>query len=147
MSPGIGDDDEEYLKRFVTEFLPELPDHVVWSIVNMLPPEYIFDFLLYLPDSAIRDVLKDQLYNKQLHLLLLPRTSSYRKELVTVSPYVKLMGYFEITQFLRDNEDLNPAKLACIGWVWRCSFFEEYNGNQSRTTNYKSRRFSGIGRQ
>lgn len=115
MSPGIGDDDEEYLKRFVTEFLPELPDHVVWSIVNMLPPEYIFDFLLYLPDSAIRDVLKDQLYNKQLHLLLLPRTSSYRKELVTVSPYVKLMGYFEITQFLRDNEDLNPAKLVLDG--------------------------------
>lgn len=99
---------------FLLRWLPALPWIVIGEILLLLPLELISDILLRAP--ALRQVIIEQYYSQDLHLILSPTlrphacyTSDQQKR-----DLIDIVTYGEIVDFLHANPDITPHTIKII---------------------------------
>ncbi|ODV81499.1 L domain-like protein [Suhomyces tanzawaensis NRRL Y-17324] len=92
--------------------LSKLPDEVLTTIFELLPPEYVQEFLLFLP--ATRSFVESE-YFSEVHFIVSPTRRPYVTSLTQLKlQYCAFKSFFDITQFLDCNEDFIPKKLLLV---------------------------------
>lgn len=104
-------EESDFDSGFLARFFPNLPDIVIIQILDQLTnAEFVTECVLYWKESAVRRIVVDTFYSRELHLRLTPTRRPHACN-PKLAKYIDIFQIVEIEQFLADNPDINPETI------------------------------------